>query len=98
MHKFHKRIVRVPPSGFQSLAEDNEIFLSESNRILTFQGHPEMTADIARGILDHRDPLYLADPSPEGIARLQKDLEKMEDGKRAFATVMSWAFEPQAAA
>ncbi|KAI1615878.1 class I glutamine amidotransferase-like protein [Exophiala viscosa] len=98
MHKFHKRIVLEPGLGLQPLAEDNEIFASPSGQILTFQGHPEMTAKIAQGILDHRDLSYLnlADSSPEGVAQLHKGLEKVEDGKQAFARVMSWAFGPQA--
>lgn len=66
--------------------------MSDSNQVMTFQGHPEMTAKIAQGIVNARDPSYLADPSPEGIARLHNDLEKIEDGKKAFSKVMSWAF------
>jgi hypothetical protein len=60
---------------------------------MTFQGHPEMTAKIAQGIVSARDPTYLPDPSPEGIARLHNDLEKIEDGKIVFSKLMSWAFE-----
>ncbi|KIW57852.1 hypothetical protein PV05_02409 [Exophiala xenobiotica] len=92
LHKFHKRIVIEPPPGFHYLADNYEISMSDSNQVMTFQGHPEMTAKIAQGIVNARDPSYLGDPSPEGIARLHNDLEKIEDGKKAFSKVMSWAF------
>ncbi|KAK5211767.1 hypothetical protein LTS03_005076 [Exophiala xenobiotica] len=93
LHKFHKRVVTEPPPGFRYLADDYEISMSDSNKVMTFQGHPEMTAKIAQGIVSARDPSYLPDPSPEGIAQLHNDLEKIEDGKKAFSKVMSWAFE-----
>ncbi|KAK5193923.1 hypothetical protein LTR92_006263 [Exophiala xenobiotica] len=93
LHKFHKRVVTEPPPGFRYLADNYEISMSDSNKVMTFQGHPEMTAKIAQGIVSARDPSYLPDPSPEGIAQLHNDLEKIEDGKKAFSKVMSWAFE-----
>ncbi|KIW18116.1 hypothetical protein PV08_02404 [Exophiala spinifera] len=93
LHKFHKRIVVEPPRGFRYLAEDHEISMSDSDQVMTFQGHPEMTAKIAQGIIGGQDTSYLADPTPEGIAQLNRNLEKDEDGKEAFSRVMSWAFE-----
>ncbi|KIW46022.1 uncharacterized protein PV06_01715 [Exophiala oligosperma] len=93
LHKFHKRIVAEPPPGFKHLAENHEIFISESDQVMTFQGHPEMTAKIAQGIISGRDASYFPDPTPEGIAQLNHNLEKDEDGKKAFSRVMSWAFD-----
>ncbi|ETN45929.1 uncharacterized protein HMPREF1541_00111 [Cyphellophora europaea CBS 101466] len=92
LHKFHKRVVERAPPGFTDLANDHEIMRSDSDRILTFQGHPEMTAKIGRGIVGHGDPSYLPDPSPAGIEKLHRDLEKAEDGKQVWPVVMSWAF------
>jgi GMP synthase-like glutamine amidotransferase len=65
LHKFHKRIVSEAPPRFKALAENQEIFVSESNQIMSFQGHPEMTAKIAQNILSTGDKSDLADPSPE---------------------------------
>jgi len=93
LYKFHRRIVRDAPPGFSYLAEDHEISLSDSNQIMTFQGHPEMTAAIARGLVDDKDPSYLPDPSPEGVARLHANLKKEQDGRKVFERIVSWAFE-----
>lgn len=67
--------------------------MSDSDQVMTFQGHPEMTAKIAQGIISGRDVSYFPDPTPDGIAQLNRNLEKDEDGKKAFSKVMSWAFD-----
>lgn len=66
--------------------------LSKSSQIMTFQGHPEMTASIAQSLVDHGDSSYLSDPTPEGIQKLHRDLEKEEDGKRIWPMIMTWSF------
>lgn len=62
---------------------------------MTLQGHPEMTAEIAQGIVNHGDGSYLPDPSPVGIEQLHRNLEKPEDGKEMWPMVMAWAFASQ---
>ncbi|EXJ77523.1 hypothetical protein A1O3_09750 [Capronia epimyces CBS 606.96] len=93
LHKFHRRMVKTAPPGFHYLADNHEISMSDSEQMMTFQGHPEMTAHIAQGLVANKDGTYLPDPSPEGVARLNQALEKDEDGKKAFARVMAWAFD-----
>lgn len=46
MHEFHQRYISTIPSGFTELAKNCQILLSDDNRILTFQGHPEMTSEM----------------------------------------------------
>ncbi|EXJ81972.1 hypothetical protein A1O1_08039 [Capronia coronata CBS 617.96] len=95
LYKFHRREVQTPPPGVHYLAENFEISMSDSGQVMTFQGHPEMTPSIAQGLVDHRDPAYLPDPTPEGLALLHKALQKAEDGKKIFPRIMAWAFEGQ---
>ncbi|VUC30789.1 unnamed protein product [Clonostachys rosea] len=59
IHKYHKRVVSEPAPGFKLLGRNNEILLSESGNIITFQGHPELTAEIARNLLDSDDGSYV---------------------------------------
>lgn len=95
LHKFHARFVTKPVPGFKYLAPDQEISLSESNRILTMQAHPEMTGQIARDIIAVRDPSYFPDPTPEGMTKLCKDLDAEHDGREVFARALTWAFDVQ---
>ncbi|XXH05149.1 hypothetical protein Hte_011574 [Hypoxylon texense] len=49
LQQHHRREVALaPPSGFVALAQANQCLVSESNTILTFQGHPEKDAETAR--------------------------------------------------
>ncbi|KIW12322.1 hypothetical protein PV08_09599 [Exophiala spinifera] len=94
LHKFHKRVVSVIPEGSQQLGVRAEILILDSNQILTFQGHLEMTAAISQSFVEQGDTSYLTDLGPEGHARLRKSLEAAHNGDRTFARALSWAFEP----
>ncbi|KAK6085042.1 glutamine amidotransferase class-i family protein [Seiridium cupressi] len=70
LHKFHKRRVVTPAPEFLPLAYGNEISISQSSKVITFQGHPELTAQISQALVDADDGSYHAiavDLSP-GIA------------------------------
>ncbi|KAI0150546.1 class I glutamine amidotransferase-like protein [Xylariaceae sp. FL1272] len=51
IHKFHQRAVNVIQPGFEPLAENNEILMSNNGNVVTFQGHPEMTGEMMKYLL-----------------------------------------------
>lgn len=59
--KFHKCYIRSPAPGFKPLAASNEILISHSHKVLTFQSHPEMTSRIAQELIDADDGTYCVD-------------------------------------
>jgi len=83
--------VTVPPSNFISLASDNEILLSRTKNILTFQGHPEMTSAVARAILSEDGGAYSGGRTKDELDELYQDIDRVHDGFAIFKTVVSWA-------
>ncbi|KAM0487352.1 hypothetical protein ACHAP7_001864 [Fusarium lateritium] len=72
------------------LAPNNEILLSKDKRVLTFQGHPEMDADLSR--------LFVATEHVTSVSRVElgaglKPIDAPHDGEQIFATIMKWASE-----
>ncbi|KAF4431486.1 Glutamine amidotransferase type 1 [Fusarium acutatum] len=87
--KFHKRYVKSTALGFTPLAASNEIFISDSNKVLSFQGHPEMTERIAQELIDADDGTYCVDTHnvPGGL----KGIETAHDGDLVWEKIMKWA-------
>ncbi|KAK6071531.1 glutamine amidotransferase class-i family protein [Seiridium cupressi] len=93
LHKFHKRRVVTPAPEFLPLAYGNEISISQSSKIITFQGHPELTAQISQALVDADDGSYHAtavDLSP-GIAAAH-------DGDMVWTRIMEWSLMTTAVA
>ncbi|KAG7409481.1 Glutamine amidotransferase-like protein chyE [Fusarium oxysporum f. sp. rapae] len=62
--EFHKRRVARPALRFVPLVEYNDTLLHEEYKIITFQGHPEMTEDVRRAILHADDGFFLDERKP----------------------------------
>ncbi|KAF4922588.1 Glutamine amidotransferase-like protein chyE [Colletotrichum viniferum] len=97
IHKYHAVVVTHPgpyltPIASGSCSSQNEVFLSHSPPILTFQGHPEMDAALAKlfagfatgGASDRADWI----PS-EGL----KGIDDVHDGEAILKRVVAWAGE-----
>ncbi|KAJ5114117.1 hypothetical protein N7456_002651 [Penicillium angulare] len=91
IHKFHKRRIAAPAPKFLPLAENNEILISESCKILSFQGHPELNDSIGKELLLRGDRTYLQGKSPEEVKALVDSTQVPHDGQVMFANVMEWA-------
>jgi GMP synthase-like glutamine amidotransferase len=50
--EFHRHDIKISAKGFLPLSEKNQAFLNENNTILTFQGHLEMNAGLAKQMLE----------------------------------------------
>ncbi|KAK9413752.1 putative Class I glutamine amidotransferase-like protein [Seiridium unicorne] len=85
LHKFHKRRVVTPAPEFLPLAHGNEIFISQSSNIITFQGHPELTAQISQALLDADDGSYQAT-----AADLSPGVAAAHDGDMVWERIMEW--------
>ncbi|KAH8679320.1 class I glutamine amidotransferase-like protein [Ilyonectria robusta] len=93
LHKFHKRSIATPSPDFTALAEDHEILLSLDNKIITFQGHPEMTNIVAKGILDADDGAYTAKATEEEVKEMYARFELPHDGQQVLQRVIKWLDE-----
>ncbi|SPJ78242.1 related to P.aeruginosa anthranilate synthase component II [Fusarium torulosum] len=90
IHKNHEIAVADIGPHLSCLAPNNEVLLSKDNHILTFQGHPEMDADLSRLFVttDDKSP----SPRPELSTNL-RPIDTPHDGEVIFAAVMKWASE-----
>lgn len=87
LHKYHKRRVAEPAPGFQALASNNEIFISESGNILTFQSHPEMTLEIVQELMSADDGTYRSNQTGSGSI---KAVDSVHDGALVWKYIMQW--------
>jgi GMP synthase-like glutamine amidotransferase len=89
LHEFHRREVSTLAPGFLALAQDNQICLSEKNTILTFQGHPEMSTDLARALLSaSSDYTNLMEEAQLDVA--MKSIEEKQDGVEVWRKILEW--------
>lgn len=92
LHKYHVRYVSDLAPGFRPLAKENEITIS-SRKILTFQGHPEMTNEISRLLVEGDDGTYKQrrdiQSLPDGALML--DVSTLHDGSKAWKDILRWA-------
>ncbi|KAJ5761989.1 Glutamine amidotransferase type 1 [Penicillium nucicola] len=91
IHKFHKRLVTLPPPGFSSLATDNEILLSDARNVLGFQGHPEMAGSVAREIIDADTARAFTSDNKDELAKIHQSVAKSHDGDAILERVALWA-------
>lgn len=94
MHKYHVRYVSKLADGFSLLAKDNEISISASDRILTFQGHPEMTYEISAALSASDNGTYKPSDKTATAAQdshLLHDISTPHDGGRIWKFIMNWS-------
>jgi GMP synthase-like glutamine amidotransferase len=91
IHEFHRREIKVPAKGFIPLAEGNQAFLSGTNTIVTFKGHPEMNTDLAKSLLASA-PAYMG--VEEGQKEmLTENMESAHDGVHIWERILAWVSE-----
>lgn len=90
LHKYHVRYVSELAPGFAPLGQENEISLLSSGRILTFQGHPEMTFDISQGLMKGDDGTYKPAPASASDVILH-DISSPHEGRELWRSIMRWA-------
>ncbi|KAH6949260.1 class I glutamine amidotransferase-like protein [Fusarium avenaceum] len=88
IHKNHEIAVADIGPHLTCLAPNNEILLSKDNRVLTFQGHPEMDSELSQLFVATDD--VSASPRPKLLTDL-KPIDAPHDGEAIFAAVMKWA-------
>lgn len=74
------------------LAEDNEVFLSTSNMILSTQAHPEMGGILARRMLKAANA-YAQDRETSELDNIETAMMDPTDGDAVFANVIKWVAE-----
>lgn len=67
--------------------------VSDSNKILTFQGHPEMTKESHQAILNSLSSTLAPPRSDADIARMMNELAQPHDGERIFLRTMEWVLQ-----
>jgi len=92
LHELHKKEVTIMAPGFLALAEDNQCCSNESNTILTFQGHPEMSEKMAR-LLAQGPSSYTEELSEEEIEALVARAGEEHDGLVVWKRVLEWVGE-----
>ncbi|KAI8949613.1 class I glutamine amidotransferase-like protein [Xylaria longipes] len=95
LQQHHRREVAVGPLGFAALAHSNQCFLSESNTILTFQGHPEKDAETARLRLHDSVRWFGFDAlsDEKAWAQLEMLINTSHDGEMVWRRIFEWASE-----
>ena len=91
IQEFHEQEVKTPGKTFIPLAEENQCLVNAANTILTFQGHPEMSAELTRLLL--RDvPKYMGRNAAEKKA-LDMKIDSPHDGTALWKRIVDWAGE-----
>lgn len=96
LQQHHRREVAVAPFGFTALAQSNQCFLSESNAIITFQGHPEKDSETAR--LRLHDSMrwfgFNAFSDEKVWARLEMLINTPHGRQMVWRRIFEWVREP----
>jgi GMP synthase-like glutamine amidotransferase len=92
LHELHKKEIATMVPGFLALAEDNQCCLSESNTILTFQGHPEMSEKMAR-LLVQGESMYTEGLGEGEVKSLVERAGEEHDGVEVWRRVLEWVGE-----
>lgn len=92
MHEFHARAVTILPNGFEELAKDGQILLSDTNKVLTFQGHPEMSEELAVSLLE-KDSDYVEGMSLKRRKEVVESARKRHDGFAIWERIVKWIHE-----
>ncbi|KAI2642670.1 class I glutamine amidotransferase-like protein [Xylaria nigripes] len=95
LQQHHRREVDVAPQGFVHLAHRNQCLISESNTILTFQGHPEKDAETARLRLHDSNRWFGFDAfsDEKAWARLESLINSPHDGEMVWRRIFEWVRE-----
>jgi len=91
MHEYHRREVKTPAKGFTALAAGNQSFLNDANTIMTFQGHPEMTENVGKTMLQDT-PSYMELPAME-LYEISEKMELPHDGMKLWKRILEWVGE-----
>lgn len=93
IHKYHNQYVSELAPGFKTLSNDTEITLDSSGRFLTFQGHPELTYEISRTMIETTRGPYKRRDVPELTSNgdLVRDISTPHDGREVWSQVLRWA-------
>jgi GMP synthase-like glutamine amidotransferase len=91
IHEFHELEVKTPGKGFFALAENNQCLVNATNTILTFQGHPEMSASLSALLLS-QTPKYMGIDAAEKQA-LDVKIKSEHDGLAIWKRIIQWAKE-----
>jgi GMP synthase-like glutamine amidotransferase len=67
--------------------------VSDSNQILTFQGHPDVTAKIAEEILKGEAGSFTCKLTAGELAKVKSSLDLPHDGLQVFGKIMDWILE-----
>jgi len=89
IQEFHEQEVKTPGKNFIALAEENQCFINVANTILTFQGHPEMSAELTRLLLKDV-PKYMGRNAAEKKA-LEMKIDSRHDGTALWKRIVEWA-------
>lgn len=100
LQQHHRREVAVAGHGFTALAHGNQCFISQSNAILTFQGHPEKDAETARLRLHDSMRWFGFDAASDekAWAQLEMLIQNPHDGEMVWRRIFEWVREPCAEA
>ncbi|KUJ15831.1 class I glutamine amidotransferase-like protein [Mollisia scopiformis] len=91
IHEFHRREIKSPAKGFVPLAEGSQSFINEANTIITFQGHPELNAALAKNFVE-TTPAYMG-LDDEKKAGLVASAGLEHDGVKIWERILRWVKE-----
>ncbi|KAF3044339.1 hypothetical protein E8E12_008755 [Didymella heteroderae] len=91
IHQFHERCVKNLGNGFVALAEGNQCFVNSANTILTFQGHPEMDAELSKQLLE--GSARYACGADEARKEMEERISLAHDGVFIWERIVAWARE-----
>jgi len=92
LHELHRMEITTPAPGFVELAVNNQICLSENGSILTFQGHPEMSVELAKRLMES-ESLYTKGLSVEELKGLKEGASGLHDGMSVWRRILEWVEE-----
>lgn len=91
IHEYHRRQITAPAKGFIPLARGNQSFLSTSNTIISFQGHPEMNVELVKTMFATVHSYMGVKESDKPIIEARMDLE--HDGLKIWSRILNWIRE-----
>jgi hypothetical protein len=94
--QLHVREIVTPAPNFTALAEDNEVFVSNSNMILSFQSHPEIMSEFATFVMRNGNSYVGKGMTESDVEEKIKGLGGEQDGLVVLERVLEWVMEPGA--
>jgi GMP synthase-like glutamine amidotransferase len=96
LQQHHRREVSVTPAGFIALSEDNQCLLNEKGTILTFQGHPEKDAEMAKLRIHDIERWFQLNVRDQAVvSEMFRRMELEDDGPAIWRRILEWAVEEQ---